>query len=608
MPFLRSVLFSCLLLTGTGCSLNTSIATQEPATAAQALSPSEHANQLFDELFMEEVMLSPVYQTFLGIKTDQDKWDDISETGKERHQAMRLRHLKLIRNLDTSQFDEQTQLSYHLFLQNLENGIADYQWRHHTYPVNQMRGVHSLVPSLLINQHQIHDIKDAEDYIARLQAVPAYFDQLIDGLNLRADKGIIAPAFVFPHVIRDSRNIISGAPFDDGVDSTLLADFASKVAKLDIPSEHKKHLVLTTSDALLKQVGPAYKKLINAIEALQQRADTRDGAWKLPAGDAFYKNALQRTTTTTLSAAQIHTIGLEEVERIHGQMRDIMKAVNFKGDLQAFFEFMRTDKRFYKPESDIGKEEYLTEATALIDTMKLQLDAMFITKPKADLIVKAVEPFREKSAGKAFYQRPAPDGSRPGMYYANLYRMSDMPTYQMEALAYHEGIPGHHMQLAISQELQGIPKFRRFGGYTAYTEGWGLYSEYVPKEMGFYQDPYSDFGRLAMELWRACRLVVDTGIHHKRWTREQAIDYLAKNTPNPQGDVVKAIERYIVMPSQATAYKIGMLKILELRENARAQLGDKFDIRQFHDLVLKNGPLPLDVLEEQVSLWVKNTD
>jgi uncharacterized protein (DUF885 family) len=278
--------------------------------------------------------------------------------------------------------------------------------------------------------------------------------------------------------------------------------------------------------------------------------------------------------------------------------------VKFDGDLQAFFELMRTDKQFYYPETAEGKERNIIEAVALIEDMKSRLDELFLVKPKADLTVKAVEAFREKSAGKAFYQRPAPDGSRPGTYYANLYRMSDMPTYQMAALAYHEGIPGHHMQIAIAQELEGIPKFRKYGGYTAYIEGWGLYSEMIPKEIGLYADPYSDFGRLAMELWRACRLVVDTGIHAKKWTRQQGIDYYVNNTPNPKPDAVKMVERHVVMPSQATAYKIGMLKIVQLRESAKAKLGDKFSLPEFHNVVLKNGAIPLSVLEDLVNEWV----
>jgi len=240
----------------------------------------------------------------------------------------------------------------------------------------------------------------------------------------------------------------------------------------------------------------------------------------------------------------------------------------------------------------------------MIDTMRDRLPEMFNTFPKADLVVKAVEPFREKGAGKAFYNRPAADGSRPGTYYANLYRMSAMPTYQMEALAYHEGIPGHHMQLAIAQELEGIPEFRKNGRVTAYTEGWGLYSEFLPKELGFYEDPYSDFGRLAMELWRAARLVVDTGLHDKKWTRQEATQYLIDNTPNPESDCIKAIDRYIVMPGQATAYKIGMLKILELRERAKTALGEAFTLGEYHDVVLRDGPLPLAILEEKVDAWI----
>jgi uncharacterized protein (DUF885 family) len=263
---------------------------------------------------------------------------------------------------------------------------------------------------------------------------------------------------------------------------------------------------------------------------------------------------------------------------------------------------MRTDPQFYLPDTEEGRAEYLKRATTIIDTMRGRLDELFLTKPKADVVVKAVEKFREKSAGKAFYQRPAPDGSRPGMFYVNLADMKSTPTYELEGLAYHEGIPGHHMQIAIAQEIQGLAKFRTLGShYTAYSEGWGLYTEQIPKEMGLYQDPYSDFGRLALELWRAARLVVDTGLHHKRWPRQQAIDYLIKNTPNAPEDCEEAINRYIVSPSQATAYKIGMIKILELRENAKKQLGAKFDIRQFHDVVLTNGPIPLDVLE---SWWI----
>ena len=308
-----------------------------------------------------------------------------------------------------------------------------------------------------------------------------------------------------------------------------------------------------------------------------------------------------------MSADEIHRIGLDEVARIQNEMRDIVRRVGFEGDLQAFFDFTRNDPQFYYPDTEEGKQAYLDQATALIDTMKGRLDELFSVKPKAELVVKAVEPFREASASQAFYQRPAPDGSRPGTYFANLYRMGDMPKYLMEALAYHEGIPGHHMQISIAQELDNMPKFRLFGGYTVFSEGWGLYSETVPKEIGMYADPYSDFGRLSGELYRACRLVVDTGIHAKRWSRQQALDYMAANVPHSESYNVRQIERYIVRPSQATAYKIGMLKIQQLRAVATEKLGDQFDIRQFHDVVLKDGSVSLSILENNVMGWISDS-
>lgn len=586
-------------------------ASQAASTGAESQSDdtekgdiNAQVNQLFEDFFQEHLKRSPEFMTYLGMKEQYGKWDDNSQEFAAETHAINQRQLAELKKIDASKLDDTTSLSLRMAIADLEQDIEGYQWRLYNYPVNQMFGRHSGVPSFLINQHQVKDVSDAEAYISRLNGIPKVFEQLIENLQARADAGIIAPKFVFPIVIESVNNLLQGAPFTDGDDSALLADIKKKVGALEISDEEKTKLVEAASAAMTESMKPAYEKLAAYLGELESKADDRDGAWKFPKGEEFYNFALKRTTTTDLTAEQIHEIGVQEVERIHNEMREIMKKVNFEGDLQAFFEFMRTDKQFYYPDTEEGKQRYLKEATALIDTMKGRLDELFIIKPKADLVVKAVEPFREKAAGKAFYQSPALDGSRPGIYYANLYRMSDMPTYQMEALAYHEGIPGHHMQLAIAQELEGLPMFRKLGRYTAYTEGWGLYSELIPKEMGFYEDPYSDFGRLAMELWRACRLVVDTGIHAKQWTRQQAIDYLAKSTPNPQGDVVKAIERYIVMPSQATAYKIGMLKIVELREKAKAELGDKFDIRGFHQVVLANGPVPMNILEELVDEWI----
>ncbi|TWX55704.1 DUF885 domain-containing protein [Colwellia hornerae] len=578
----------------------------EKTIVVNAMSESEKANQLFDTIFDEDVSRSPMTQTYLGIKTDYDKWDDISEENNTKELSITKINLQRVKAIDSTKLDEQTLISYHLLVQKLENKISDHKWRFHNYPVNQMFGLHSRVPAFLINQHSIKNIKEAQDYIARVQGANSLLEQLTTQLKLREQLGIMAPKFVYPHVIRDSKNILQGAPFSEGEDSTILADFTKKVDKLAISVDEKNVLMADVKVALITSIKPGYEQLVSYLKVLEKKADDKDGAWKFPQGKAFFNNALQRTTTTDLTADQIHQIGLSEVDRIHSEMRVIMEKVGFKGELADFFEFMRTDKQFYYPADAAGKQRYLNEAVALIEDMKDRLDSLFLTKPKAELTVKAVEAFREKSAGKAFYQQPAPDGSRPGIYYANLYDMKAMPIYQMAALAYHEGIPGHHMQIAIKQELTNIPKFRKFGGYTAHTEGWGLYAEMLPKEIGLYQDPYSDFGRLAMELWRACRLVVDTGIHSKKWTRAQGIGYYVNNTPNAKSDAVKMVERHVVMPSQATAYKIGMLKIIELREQAKVELGDKFDIREFHDVVLRNGPVPLNVLAQLVNSYIAN--
>ncbi len=591
---------SALFLTGCDAPAN------EPVASVMSKEMTDKANKMFEEIFMRNVMRSPMFQTYLGIKTDYDKWDDESEAYiLEGHELDKL-DLSGLEEIIEGELDSNTQVSLRLMRQQLENSIADFKWRFHNYPVNQMHGAHTQIPSFLINQHQVTDLSDANAYISRINGVENFVSQLIENLKIRAKKGIIAPKFVFPHVISASENIISGQPFDKDGDSAIFADFSKKVRALSIKESEKEKLIAQAKESLLTRVKPAYLKLIAYLKTLHKQADARDGIWKLPEGDTYYNVALARTTTTNLTSDEIHKIGLMEVARIHDEMRGIKVKVGFKGNLKDFMGFMKSDKQFYLNDNEVDREKYLQDAVALIDHMKSRLDELFLVKPKADLVVKRVEAFREESAGKAFYERPAPDGSRPGKYYANLYDMKSMPPYQMAALAYHEGIPGHHMQLAIAQELEGIPKFRMFGSYTAYIEGWGLYSEFIPKEMGLYADPYSDFGRLAMELWRACRLVVDTGIHAMKWNRQQGIDYYTDNTPNATADAIKMVERHIVMPSQATAYKIGMLKILELREVAKKKLGDKFDIREFHDVVLKNGAIPLNVLEEFVMQWIES--
>jgi uncharacterized protein (DUF885 family) len=585
------------------------IAANSP-TSDQIAAESKRANEFFDRCWDENLARHPVDESFYGIKTHYDQLEDLSDEKALADHAVWQRQLAMLkRDFKPELLNPQAQLSYKLFEREAEREAEEFKFRFDVYPVSQMRGPHAQIPTFLINIHKIDNVKDAEAYIARLNAIPRLFDQLIVNLQAREDKRVVAPRFVFPLVLDACHKVIKEKPFDSsGGNSPLLDDFTKKVSALkDVDTATRDRLLSAARKALNDAVKPAYEKLIVFLEGQSKRANDDAGVWKFPDGADFYGSALRRTTTTDLTPDQIHEIGLKEVARIHGQMTKIKDKVGFDGDLQAFFKFMREDRQFYLSDTDEGRSKYLASAVQIIDEMKKHLDELFTTKPKADIVVKAVEKFREQSAGKAFYQQPAPDGSRPGMFYVNLREMQSNPTYQLEALAYHEGIPGHHMQIAIAQELTGVPKFRKFShAYTAYTEGWGLYSEQVPKEIGMYPDPYSDFGRLALELWRAGRLVVDTGIHHKKWTRQHAIDYLKQNTPNAEADCIDSINRYIVMPSQATAYKIGMIKILGLREKAKKQLGSKFDIHQFHDVVLTNGALPLDVLEEFVDRWVKS--
>lgn len=587
--------------------------TSTPA-ASEAISAEDQTaaiNQWFEDEFERGLARSPMFQTFLGRKTNYGKWDNASdEFDAESHRLNMAALAEMRARFDLENLDPSAQLSYRLMEYQRDFAQKRYDFRNHWYVFSHFRGPHTGVPTFLANQHRVDTLDDAEAYIARLEGVKTYLGQHQASAEDQFSRGINPPKWSYEQMIATSKNIITGAPFDDSDEpSAMMKDLVKKIDGFDADEETKADLKERGIAALQSSVQPAYESLIAMFEAQMADATNEDGAWKLPDGGQYYSLQLEAMTTTDMTATQVHDLGLAEVSRIHAEMNQIKEAVGFEGSLQDFFDYMREDPdgKFTYPNTDEGRDAYLAEATALIDTMRGRLDELFLTFPKAEMEVRRVEPYRERAAGKAFYQRPAPDGSRPGVYYANLYDMGDMPIYQMEALAYHEGIPGHHMQLAISQELDGVPSFRKYGGFTAYTEGWGLYSEYIPKEMGFYADPYSDFGRLAMELWRAARLVVDTGLHDKKWTREEAIDYLITNTPNPEGDARKAIERYIVMPGQATAYKIGMLKIQELRNRAEVALGDNFDIRAFHDVVLKDGPVPLAILEEKVDRWIADT-
>ena len=560
----------------------------------------------FDEYDAQQLARSPLGKSYRGIKdSDYGKWDDGSEEAEARNYEAERSALKEMRaRFDPAKLSPENKLSYRLFEKRAARSEGAYKYNDYGYIFDQMNGAQSQIPAFLINIHRIDTKSDARAYVNRLYGIGPAMTEAVGQAKTRAAKGIMPPKWVYPYVIADSRNVITGAPFDGGPDAPLFADFKAKVGKLKITQIEKDILIADAAQALTNAVKPAYEALIAEMTAQEKVAGTDDGIWRFPDGAGYYAERLANYTTTNMTPDQIHNLGLAQVARIHKEMGVVQKKMRVKGDLQAFFKYMRTEPKFYAPETEEGRALYLSETQKAQDAITPLLPQWFGILPKAPLVVKPVEAFREKSAGKAFYQRPAPDGSRPGTYYANLYKMADMPLTEVEALFYHEGVPGHHLQLAIQTELKDVPAFRQFGGVTAYSEGWGLYSEKLAKDMGLYTDPARDFGRLQLELHRAIRLVVDSGLHHKRWTREQAIKYVEDNSADAPGGIVKAIERYIIYPGQATAYMVGRLKISELRGKAQKALGKKFDIRGFHDTVLKSGPVPLDVLEEQVDAWI----
>ena len=566
---------------------------------------SERLNTWFEARYEDQLSRSPMSRTYLGLTDGMGQLDDISQTAVDEEAALARSWLnEMRRDFDVDRLDAQSRLSYRLFEVDVEDQLATYAVGEKDYVFSHMSGPHTGLPSFMINYGKVGSVKDAHSYISRLRGVKTYLGQAQARAEAQYEAGVSMPKFVYAKVSEASRNVISGAPFEDGDDSPIWADIKDKVSKIDTTDEKKDALLEEAKDALLTSVQPAYISLISMFDQHAGKAKADDGAWKLPGGSDYYNVRLKHYTTTELTSEEIHEIGLKEVARIQDEMREIMKRVEFDGTLKEFFTFLRTDPQFTFANTDEGRAAYMAEATAVIDDMRGRLDTLFITKPKANMVVKRVEPFREATAFGAFYNSPALDGSRPGTYYVNLKDVKDQPKFLMQALAYHEGIPGHHMQIAIAQELQGLPKFRTLGGHTAFTEGWALYSEALPKEIGLYTDPYKEFGQLGMEIFRAARLVVDTGIHSQKWDREKAVQYYLDNIPNPEGDVRAEIDRYIVWPGQATAYMIGKLKIEELRAKAETEMGESFDIRQFHDTLIANGSVPLSILEELVDAYI----
>ena len=513
-----------------------------------------------------------------------------------------------LKSYDDSDLDESELLSKEIAMYLLDVVSASEPYRYHNYPVNQLFGIQNGYPSFMDAQHQVNSVEDAENYISRLHKVKVKFEQNLKGLKLREEKGIIPPRFVIDRVLEEMTEFVA-KPVEENILYSSLQKKLSDAVGISIVDQTR--LLNLAKEEILASVHPAYQLFINYFESVADKATSDDGIWKLPDGDIVYAQALKFFTTTDYSADYIHDIGLKEVDRIQLEILTILQKENY--DVSQGFttaiESLAAEEQFYYPDTKEGREQILTDYQTILDEINVGLDSAFRIRPEASMKVRRIPEFKEKTAPGAYYQQPSIDGSRPGMFFANLYDIKATPKYSMRTLAYHEGIPGHHFQIAIAMELEGMPLFRRMSPFTAYTEGWALYTERLAWDLGFQDDPFDNIGRLQAELFRAVRLVVDTGIHHKRWTRQEAIDYMVANTGMAHSDVVSEIERYIVMPGQATSYKVGMMKILELRDKAKSSLGDKFDLRDFHDVILKNGAVPLDILTRLVDQYIadKNT-
>lgn len=508
--------------------------------------------------------------------------------------------------------DQSDRMSKEIAMYLLDFANEAKQFRYHSYPVNQLFGIQNGFPSFMDAQHQVHTIEDADNYISRLSQVNRKFTQSLESLELRETKGITPPRFVIDRVLDEMREFVA-KPIEENILYVSLkekmekAEKAAQVNNESVFSKDEQTRILAgVKETMYSSVHPAYQLFINYFQKLREKSNADDGFWKHPEGDKAYASSLKFFTTTDYSADFIHDTGLSEVNRIQSEILTILEKEGFdiSGGFTPAIEILKAQEKFYYADTDEGRQEILDDYQTILDEISAGLDDAFNIRPKAGMKVRRIPEFKEKTAPGAYYQAPAIDGSRPGMFFANLYDIKATPKYAMRTLAYHEGVPGHHFQIAIAMEAEGLPLFRKMSPFTAYTEGWALYAEQVAWELGFQDDPYDNIGRLQAELFRAVRLVVDTGIHHKRWTREQAIDYMLKNTGMAESDVISEIERYIVMPGQATSYKVGMMKILEIREDAKSRLGDKFNLPEFHDVVLKNGAVPLDILAKIVDNYV----
>jgi len=583
----------------------------QASLAVAAVSESERLTEWLDTRYEEELAFSPMTQTRLGRKQQYDQIDDYSEAAAKARLGWQLGTVDELRQkFEYDRLNTDARVSYDYWIYRAERAQEEDQWRRHQYILDQVTGLHTAFPQFLISYHNVDSEQDMLDYITRLQGVARALGQLQTRAQAAAQQGIRPPRFAFDIVIDQSRDVVTGAPFDSsGTDAPLWADIQFKIDALNdrgtIDQGRATALEKQARSALTDVIQPAYRRLLDWLEQDRGKADEEPGgAVRLPAGEAYYAFQLKSYTTTGLTADQVHQLGLAEVARIRSEMNAIMQQVDFEGTLEEFFEFVRSDEQFYYPDTAAGRAAFKDESRHYLDLMNEKLPQYFGILPKAALEVRRVETFRERDGAAAFYESGTADGSRPGVYYMHLSDMRANNRTDLQTTAYHEGNPGHHMQGSIALENDDLPLFRTNVWYSAYGEGWALYAEYLAWEMGVYDKPYYNFGRLGGEIFRAIRLVVDTGMHARGWSEEKAVQYMLANSAIPETSVRSEIQRYLVWPGQAASYKVGMLKLVELRERAQQELGDQFDIRAFHDLVLGGGSLPLSILERRVDEWI----
>ena len=567
-------------------------------------------NLLYVRTFLRLALDSPELLTHLGILEKlgwhfhNAKLADASVAHETKQFRQLAKDLRILRSYDRRRQSPAQLLSTDVMDWFLDDQLRGEPYRFHNYPLNQMFGIQSELPNFMLTLHPLVSRTEARNYIRRLSKFGVKFDQVLEGLQMREQRGVIPPRFVIRRVL-DEMTAFVGQP---ATDNPLYTVFKEKTSKLKLDPAEQQRLLNEVETQIKAVVYPAYQKFIAYFTALEGKATDDDGVWKLPNGAAYYAYCLRSNTTVALNPEQVHAIGLAEVERIEGEMKAILTRLGYPDVENAplkLQEFAK-DERFLYPNTNEGRLQALADYQRILDEMNASLDPLFAVRPKAALKVERVPEFREKTSAGAYYHPADLGGGRPGVFYANLRDMNEVAKFSMKTLAYHEGIPGHHFQLAIAMELRGVPFFRRLVPFTAYAEGWALYAEKLVRENGAYTaDPYGELGCLDAELFRAVRLVVDTGIHAMRWTRQQAIDYMQQHTASALESIVSEVERYIVMPGQACAYKIGELKLLELRQKARQALGDRFDLRQFHDVILKNGAMPLSLLEQVVEEYIQ---